>query len=140
MGQGFRHMTPGERIKELRLERGWTQKELARKVGNIDHSGVSNIERGAVPIGDVRARRFAQVFRVKPEFILPPEGDRATLGSVDSRLRGIEALMSSAIQDSAVSFEALGATQAAIATQLDHIEALLKRLAPPRRGAKRSTP
>lgn len=133
-------MTPGERIKELRLDRGWTQKELARRVGNIDHSGVSNIERGAVPIGDVRARRFAQVFKVKPEIILPREGDRATLGSVDSRLRGIEALMKSAIEDSAVSLQALGATQAAISAQLDHIETLLGQLAPPRRGARRSTP
>lgn len=122
-------MSPGERIKDLRLERGWTQKELAERVGNIDHSGISNIELGRVPLGPTRARRFAKVFGVSPETILPPEGKRTTLGSLERRLGCIEETLSGARGEAAAGREALMAALAASEVRLARIEETLGRLA-----------
>lgn len=120
--------SPGERIKELRLNRGWTQKELAERVGNIDHSGISNIELGRTPLGPTRARRFAKVFRVSPAEILPPEAERTTLSSLDGRLVGIEETLSGARKEAATGREALMVALAASEVRLAHIEEMLGRL------------
>ena len=122
-------MTPGERIRQLRLERDWTQKQLAAKVGNIDHSGVSNIELGAVPLGFRRAQRFAQALSVRVEEILPPEAERTTLGSVDLRLASIEAMLSGTREEAARGREALMAALAASEVRLARIEVTLASLA-----------
>ena len=78
-------MTPGHRIRELRHERGWTQRELAKRVGNIDHSGVSNIELGRAQLGRARAARFADALSVPLEAIYDPEDV-----TLDARLARIE--------------------------------------------------
>ena len=107
-------MTPGEEIREERLRLGLTQKELAARVGNIDHSGVSNIERGETKLGRARAERFARALEISVERLLPANAvpsvqtilnrlqdneasaDRvraalmAALVAIESRLAGIE--------------------------------------------------
>lgn len=78
--------TPGARIRELREERNWTQKDLAARVGNIDHSGVSNIELGRTPLGRRRAAKFAHVFGVTTDEILLPDPAAPTLELLLHRL------------------------------------------------------
>ena len=122
-------MTPGERIRELRLERDWTQKQLAAKVGNIDHSGVSNIELGSVPLGHRRAQRFAKAFGVSVEEILPPAAARTSLSSVDRRLANIEETLSDTREEAARGKEALMAALVASEVRLARIEGTLASLA-----------
>ncbi len=86
------NMTPadGTRIRALREERGWTQKELAQRVGNIDHSGISNIELGKTPLGRRRAKRFANALGV-PLGELWEEEEAVTLASVLDRMEQLAA-------------------------------------------------
>ena len=44
--KGHIHMNTGERIKNLRKEKGLTQTELAHKIGYKDKTALSKIERG----------------------------------------------------------------------------------------------
>jgi len=83
-------VTPGEVIRAERLRRGWTQKDLASRVGNIDHSGVSNIERGKTGLGLARAERFARVLEISPARLRSPQAEPATAGTILHRLRDIE--------------------------------------------------
>lgn len=120
-------MTPGERIRRLREERDWTQKQLAERVGNIDHSGISNIELGNTPLGRRRAIRFADAFGVSQEEILPAEA-RPSLSTLDRRLQGIEETLAGARDDAARGREALLAALAANVIRLESIEATLDAL------------
>ncbi|WP_300154986.1 helix-turn-helix transcriptional regulator [Solidesulfovibrio sp.] len=51
----------GEALKGFRLHKGWTQIQLAEKTG-ISQRHISQMERGRLPIGKIRAKRFAEVF------------------------------------------------------------------------------
>jgi len=53
-------------IKMCRLSRGWSQTDLANKVGYSDKSMISKIERGAVDLSQSQIVRFAEVFCVSP--------------------------------------------------------------------------
>lgn len=59
----------GEKIKELRLKRGWTQDELARAM-HLDRSAVSYWETGhSYPCLD-RLKQLTQVFGVSADYLL----------------------------------------------------------------------
>lgn len=49
------------RVKELRLARGWTQEELAKAVG-VSRQSINSIERDRYVPSLLLALRFAQVF------------------------------------------------------------------------------
>lgn len=53
-------------IKMCRLSRGWSQTDLANKVGYSDKSMISKIEKGAVDLSQSQIIRFAEVFSVSP--------------------------------------------------------------------------
>ena len=53
-------------IKMCRLSRGWSQTDLANKVGYSDKSMISKIEKGAVDLSQSQIVRFAEVFCVSP--------------------------------------------------------------------------
>jgi transcriptional regulator with XRE-family HTH domain len=60
----------GERIKRLRTEKGWLQKELALKTG-FSTQKVSNIERGYIKgVSNEDILKLANVFGVSSEYIL----------------------------------------------------------------------
>jgi len=80
-------ITFGQKIRELRKERRWTQRELAEKL-NVDFSYISKIENERVdnPPSEELIRNMAVVFSVDAEELL----DLA--GNFDSQvLRGVVA-------------------------------------------------
>jgi transcriptional regulator with XRE-family HTH domain len=60
----------GAKIKERRLSLGWSQRELATKMGYKNHSVIARIESGAVDLPQSRVGQFAQVLGVTPAYLL----------------------------------------------------------------------
>lgn len=59
-------LTLYENIKNLRKGRGWSQEELAKKMGYTDRSAIAKIESGSVDLSESKIMAFAKVFGVKP--------------------------------------------------------------------------
>lgn len=78
-------MKIGDRIRGLREERGWTQLELAQKIG-INNSVLSRIEANKRPVEDVLMAALADVFQVNADSLLgrEPAGGRAFFGGAHS--------------------------------------------------------
>lgn len=53
-----------EKIKVLRKRSGWSQTELAQRVGYTDKSMISKIEKGSVDIPRSQVVKFAEVFNI----------------------------------------------------------------------------
>jgi transcriptional regulator with XRE-family HTH domain len=71
----------GDRIRELREERDWSQREFAKRVG-INYSVVNRIELGKRSVEDHELAKIADVFGVTTDYLLgrtdnpnPPEDD-----------------------------------------------------------------
>jgi len=78
--QGGLDMPLGERVKELRKERGWSQGELADKVGT-DARQISRYENGRItPSLDVVAR-LAEVFNISLDYLVVEGAQRRPLTS-----------------------------------------------------------
>lgn len=63
-------MTIGERIKQLRLDRGWSQAELAKKMGYTDKSTICLVEKGKSDLFLSSVAKYADVFGVTPSEIM----------------------------------------------------------------------
>ena len=59
-----------ENIKKLRLDRGWTQDELASRAGYTDRSSIAKIERGVVDLPQSKIKQFADIFGVTPGYLM----------------------------------------------------------------------
>ena len=59
-----------DNIKEYRKRRGWTQEDLARKVGYSDKAMISQIEKGKVDLPLSKVEKFAEVFGVRPSVLM----------------------------------------------------------------------
>lgn len=70
-------------IKELRKDRGWSQTELAKKVGYADKGMISRIEHGKVDLSQSQVVKFAEVFGLTPGELLGPEGTAPKTGVVE---------------------------------------------------------
>ena len=55
-----------ENIKSLRKENGWSQEELAKRMGYTDRSSIAKIESGKVDLSQSKIVEFAKVFDVEP--------------------------------------------------------------------------
>ena len=55
----------GQRAREMRLQRGWTQQELADRMG-IDWKGLGQIERGERNLTLRNVGRLSEALEVKP--------------------------------------------------------------------------
>ena len=64
-----------ENIKKLRIDKGWSQTELAIMVGYADKSMISKIEKGLVDLSSSQVRKFAEVFGVSTSEL---EGEQQT--------------------------------------------------------------
>lgn len=75
----------GEKIKEKRLERGWTQPELAERVG-CNKSTILRIERGEHDLTQSRIKEFAKALGTTPGYLMgwevAPEDAGATAAKV----------------------------------------------------------
>ena len=54
-------MNIGERIRYKRMERGWSQRDLAEKMGYSNHSTIGKIETGKVDPPTSKVAQFAEV-------------------------------------------------------------------------------
>jgi transcriptional regulator with XRE-family HTH domain len=54
------------RIKKYRQERGWTQSDLARKMGYSDKAVISKIEHGDIDLPLSKVELLANIFGVHP--------------------------------------------------------------------------
>lgn len=61
-------------IKRYRKSYGWTQTELAEKVGYADKGMISRIENGKVDLQQSQVIRFAEVFGIAPGELMGSEG------------------------------------------------------------------
>ena len=61
-------MALGERIRQLRAERGWSQDELAAQVGS-DARGISRYETGRITPGLDALLRIAETFNVSLDYL-----------------------------------------------------------------------
>ena len=59
-------MTTGEKIKALRLGKGWSQDELAKKLGYTSRSTINKMELGKNDILQSTLKKIAEVFNVDP--------------------------------------------------------------------------
>jgi transcriptional regulator with XRE-family HTH domain len=59
-----------ENIKRLRLEKGMTQDDLARRAGYTDRSSIAKIERGVVDLSQSKIKQFADIFGVTPSTLM----------------------------------------------------------------------
>ncbi|NOZ79431.1 MAG: ImmA/IrrE family metallo-endopeptidase [Acidobacteria bacterium] len=88
----------GEAVRRLRERAGWTQKELAQKVGFEHHQIVSTIERGERAVKAAELLQLARTFRVDATDLLrgiTPEREPFVLWRAEpigSSLQGTEAL------------------------------------------------
>ncbi len=63
-------MTTGEKIKELRIERGWTQEELAKRCGYSGKSVISKTESLGNNVGTKKIAKIAKAFGVSPTSLI----------------------------------------------------------------------
>lgn len=69
-------MTIGNRIKDTRIQRGWSQRDLAKRMGYSNHSTIGKIESGKVDIPQSRIVQFADVLGVTVAYLMNWEEDK----------------------------------------------------------------
>ena len=69
-------MTIGNRIKDTRIQRGWSQRDLAKRMGYSNHSTIGKIESGKVDIPQSRIVQFADVLGVTVSYLMNWEEDK----------------------------------------------------------------
>ena len=74
------------KIRELRLQLGMTQSELAEKVGYADKSAIARIEAGKIDITRSRLIAFAKALKTSPLVLLGIEDKEYTLNNLESEL------------------------------------------------------
>lgn len=64
----------GNKIKQFRLDQGWTQEELAQKMGYADKTAISKIEKNKNDVNQSTIQKFADIFGcdVADFFIVEP--------------------------------------------------------------------
>lgn len=63
-------MTIGDRIKARREELGWTQEELAMKMGYKSKSTINKVEMGKVDISQKRIPQYARVLMTTERYLM----------------------------------------------------------------------
>ena len=69
-------MNIGEKIKQRRKELGWSQRELAKRLGYSNHTTLTKIESGKVDINQSKVVLFAEVLRTTPAYLIGLEEDK----------------------------------------------------------------
>ncbi len=60
----------GKRIKYLRLKKGYSQEELAKKMGYTSRSTINKIEKGLVDVPQSKIIDFANILDTTPLYLL----------------------------------------------------------------------
>ena len=64
-----------EKIKNRRIELGYSQDELARLMGYKSRSTINKIESGQVDIARTKIAKFAEVLKVPPSYLMGWDDD-----------------------------------------------------------------
>ena len=67
-----------ENIKKLRIEKGWSQEELAKRTGYTDRSSIAKIEGGLVDLTQGKIKIFAEAFGVTASELMGWEDQKET--------------------------------------------------------------
>ncbi len=73
-----------ENIKKYRKLNGWTQEEMAQKVGYEDRSTISRVERGMIDLPQSMIIKFANVFGVSAGDLAGSDGTAAFMDQLSS--------------------------------------------------------
>ena len=90
-------MNIGERIRLKRNEKGWSQRDLAEKMGYSNHSTVGKIETGKVDLPQSKVVQFAEVLGVSVGYLMGWEEmqqKNSTLAGLTVRMRKDEEFLS----------------------------------------------
>jgi transcriptional regulator with XRE-family HTH domain len=60
----------GDRIKARRLALGWSQRDLAARMGYKNHSAITRTEAGTVDLSQSRVEQFAKVLDTTPGYLM----------------------------------------------------------------------
>jgi transcriptional regulator with XRE-family HTH domain len=63
-------MSIGQKIKQRRTELGWSQRDLAEKMGYNNHSTITRIESGKVDVPQSRIVKFSEVLGVSIAYLM----------------------------------------------------------------------
>lgn len=112
-------MSIGQKIKHRRAELGWSQRDLAAKMGYNNNSTIARIENGKVDIPQSRIVQFSDVLGVSVAFLMGWDEDiqQDPVGLVE---RHFEILMDEDINDIFEDFKLLDVTQRKIVKDLVH--------------------
>ena len=69
-------MEIGEKIKSRRMQLGWSQRDLASKMGYKDNSTLARIEQGKVDVSQTRVMQFAEVLGVSIAYLMDWEEEQ----------------------------------------------------------------
>ena len=78
-------MEIGEKIRNRRMELGWSQRDLASKMGYTNNSTIAKIEQGKVDVTQSRVIQFSKVLGVSIAYLMDwdnakkPSSDKNTL-------------------------------------------------------------
>lgn len=112
-------MSIGQRIKQRRTELGWSQRDLAEKMGYNNNSTVARIENGKVDIPQSRIIKFGEVLGVSIGYLMGWEEEikKDPVGMVE---RHFEIIMDEDISDIFDDFKTLDPTQKKLVKDLVH--------------------
>lgn len=117
-------MKIGEKIKQRRLELGWSQRDLAAKM-DYDHSTIGRIERGIIDMPQSKIVQFSDVLGVSIAHLMgwDEEMKKDPVGMAEKH---IEIIMDEDISDIFDDFKKLDAKEKAMVKQLIHTMACAK--------------
>jgi transcriptional regulator with XRE-family HTH domain len=109
----------GTRIMERRQQLGWTQADLAFKMGYKTKSAINKIELGINDVSQSKVVKFAEVLHTSIGYLMGWEGDieKDPVGMVE---RHFEILMDEDISDIFDEFKTLDPTQKKLVKDLVH--------------------
>ena len=67
-------LTLYKNIRELRKQNGWSQEELAKRMGYTDRSSIAKIESGKVDLSQSKIMDFARIFDVDAGILMGNDG------------------------------------------------------------------
>lgn len=76
----------GRKLQHLRDNRGYTQEQIAEKIG-ISTSFYANLERGNKGMSIFVLRELAEVFDVSVDYLLSIEREEVSIGNIEAMLK-----------------------------------------------------
>lgn len=90
-------MTTGHKIKQRRMELGWSLRELAKRMGYANQSTISRIENGEIDIPQSKVVKFAEVMGTSVAYLMDWEEVKKkndTLSDIVIRMQTDDVFMS----------------------------------------------